>query len=97
MNLNTFSITKGNLEVRSCNYMLLSDGDHSRAEIVAWEDKHCYTIASWEYSKEVYELCFVGRRPFDSAINPNDFVYLCKIGQDILDYQFEEAKKLIDN
>jgi hypothetical protein len=86
-----FNFRIDDLEVRSCNTHLLSDGEHNRAEIVKWnngtdEKEHCFTLAYWNKGKEGYDLKFVGSRPFD--VNGELFMKLAKQGQQMLDEVF---------
>jgi len=82
-----FNLRIEDLEVRSCNINLLSDGEHNRAEIVEWskgrdkKESTC-TLAYWNLDEEGYDLQFVGGRPFntDSVV----FMKLAKHGQQIL-------------
>lgn len=84
-----FNLRIEDLEVRSCNIHLLSDGEHNRAEIVEWSkgrDKtqsHSCTLAYWNLDEEGYDLQFVGGRPFDT--DTGIFMKLAKHGQQILD------------
>ena len=83
-----FNLRIEDLEVRSCNINLLSDGEHDRAEIVKWsrsrdKKEHCCTVAYWNLDKEDYNLQFVGNRPFDA--DTGIFMKLAKHGQQILD------------
>ncbi len=87
-----FNIRIDNLEVRSCNENLLSVGDHTKAEIVKWEDEaSCYTLAYWTKDSEGYDLQFVGNRPFD--VDEQLFMELAKQGQLILDSYFSIEHK----
>lgn len=79
-----FNIRIDNLEVRSCNENLLSVGDHTKAEIVKWEDEaSCYTLAYWTKDSEGYDLQFVGNRPFGADWRL--FMDLAQQGQKLLD------------
>lgn len=79
---------KGRLQLNSCNKYLLSSGEHTTAEISLWHDEECkttrHTIASFQEHKEGYDLLFNGNTPFSSEVNVNDFMYLAKLGQDLL-------------
>ncbi len=89
-----FNFRKDDLEVRSCNESLLSSGEHTKAEIVKWEDnerKHCYTLAYWTKDSEGYDLQFVSNRPFD--VDFQLFMELAKQGQLILDSYFSIENK----
>jgi hypothetical protein len=59
-----FSITNGDLELRSVGEHLLLKGKHNTAEIIKWErnadGQFCYALAYWERGKEGYDLRFVG-------------------------------------
>lgn len=51
-NVMNFNFRIKELELRSCNKHLLSEGEHTKAEIVKWAynlDKRecCWTLASW--------------------------------------------------
>lgn len=86
-----FSFRIENLEVRSCNKYLLSDGEHERAEIIEWstntaEKEVCATIANWDKGEERYNLRFVGSRPF--YVDKELFMILAKLGQEVLDNEF---------
>lgn len=72
-----FTIKNNQLELRSCNDMLLSKGKHTRAEIVEWDEygKSCITLAYWSSNN----LIFVGNRPFESDFD--SFIELVKEGQ----------------
>jgi hypothetical protein len=84
-----FNLRIEDLEVRSCNINLLSDGEHNRAEIVEWSkgtgktQSHSCTLAYWNLDEEGYDLQFVGGRPFDT--DTGIFMKLAKHGQQILD------------
>lgn len=78
-----FSVKEKNLEVRSCNDFLCQDGEHTRAEIVAFnDDGSVYTVALWEKLGEGYDLRFVGDRPFE--LDYKEFMSVAKIGQELL-------------
>lgn len=86
-----FNFRVKDLEVRSCDENLLTDGKHDKAEIVKWaegtdKNKYCFTVAYWEKSKEGYNLLFVGGRPFDE--DSMLFMKLAKQGQQMLDAAF---------
>jgi hypothetical protein len=86
-----FNFRIEDLEVRSCNTHLLSNGEHTTAEIVKWYNDTdnnftCFTLAYWNKGKEGYDLKFVGSRPFD--VDGELFMKLAKQGQQILDEVF---------
>lgn len=85
----------GNLELRSCDKHLISDSEHTTAEIVSWynnnEKDYCCTIAYWTRDDEGFYLKFVGDRPFDDFEHWNDFGKLAKQGQEILNEYFYEG------
>jgi hypothetical protein len=91
-----FSVTNGDLELRSCNAHLILNGEHTTADIVRWEGeaekRSCYSIAYWILGKEGYDLRFVGERPFDRDIDPAAFMSFAKTGQDLLDIMFRDMK-----
>lgn len=87
-----FNFKIENLETRSCGKNLSNEGEHDRAEIVAWgkniEGKDfCWTIAYWELDKEGYYLKFVGNRPFEK--DSESFMKLAKLGQKVLDSLYQ--------
>jgi len=89
-----FNFRIQDLEVRSCGKHLLSDGEHTRAEIVKWANdtdkkEYCWTVAYWNKGKEGYDLQFVGSRPFD--VDGELFMKLAKQGQQMLDDAFNCA------
>lgn len=93
-----FNLRIGDLEVRSCGEHLFTDGEHSRAEIVKWDNdtdktEYCWTVAYWNKGKEGYDLQFVGGRPFD--VDGKLFMKLAKQGQKILDYAFDFAQRTL--
>ena len=51
------------------------------------------TIAYWIMDTEGYYLQFVGNRPFLDDIPSEDFMILAKIGQEILDIEFEQNQE----
>lgn len=58
-------------------------------EIVKWfqreKCKTCITLLYWIYDKEgIWEIKFVGDRPFTEEVNPKDLWKLMTIGQDLL-------------
>lgn len=82
----SFSFTKGNLQCRSCNEFLLSDGFHNRGEIIKRiSNESSFTIAAWQNSTEGFYLYFIGSRPLTERINRNNFWQLVKLGQKKLD------------
>ena len=85
-----FNFRIGSLEVRSCNEHLLSDGEHSRAEIINWAKGKTKTIARWIQNKEGYDLQFVGGRPFN--VDSKLFMQLAKQGQQLLDDEFNSTQ-----
>lgn len=91
-----FSVSSGDLELRSCNDNLLTSVPHTTAEIIKWErddeKQYCFAVAYWTRDKEGYDLRFVGDRPFDKDIDSASFMSLAKTGQDLLDIMFTEMK-----
>ena len=91
-----FLFRKGILQLNSCNKHLLTDGEHTTAEITLWHDEECkttrHTIASFQEHKEGYDLKFVGDRPFSNEVNVNDFMYLAELGQNILMNHFNNSR-----
>jgi hypothetical protein len=82
-----FNLRIEDLEVRSCNEHLLSDGGHNRAEIVKWSNhtdkkESCWTITYWNEGEKGYDLRFVGGWSFDA--DSELFMKLAKQGQQIL-------------
>lgn len=78
-----FSWHWGDLELRSCNASLLSDGEHTTAEIIKWlASGHCIAVAYWIATSEGFDLKFVGDRPFD--VDPHRFMQLAQHGQNML-------------
>jgi hypothetical protein len=86
-----FSLRINDLEARSCDRHLFISEPHDRAEIVKWgsdnKERHCFTVAYWEKSKDGYNLKFVGNRPFE--IDTILFMDIAKQGQRILDDIFD--------
>ena len=80
----TFTIRIEDFELRSCNKNLISEGEHTRGEIVQWakHSTHCWTVAYWDEGSEGYDLRFVGDRPF--KCDPETFFVLARMGQDFL-------------
>lgn len=81
-----------NLEFRTCDEYLIANDDenHTTGEIIKrWENSinwgvHC--VAYWKRNNDgEYNLRFVGDRPFQQGIDPQDFMTLAKYGQKILD------------
>lgn len=88
-----FSLKLSNLEVRSCNKTLTSNGEHVRAEIVVLskDGVHCWTIAYWEKHKEGFDLRFVGNRFANNEVNKNDLIELMSFGQYKMDEYFRSS------
>lgn len=84
-----FNIRIKDLAVRSCNDILSYTQPHTTGEIVKFSIQGCYTIAFWAKNEEGFDLNFVGNRPFEKDINRSDFMELAAIGQEILDWHFE--------
>ena len=89
--MDRFSVRIKNVEVRSCNDNLMSYEPHTTAEIIKWDDRTCFTIASWRRDSCGYYLRFVGSRPFSSC-GGVVFWLLGTIGQEHLDKHFEEGE-----
>jgi len=71
------------------------------AEIVHWKNtnEYCYTVVSWKYSDEGYNLHFIGNRFL--SVDLETFLILLVYGQKYLDskynqenFDYEEYKKL---
>lgn len=78
-----FNITKGNLQLRSCNDMLLNEGEHTTAEIVKKDNNtSCYTILYWD--KYNNSVTFVSDRAFTKDVNPKTLMKLIKKGFKLL-------------
>ena len=73
-----------NLELRSVDENLLTSKPHITLEINRWEGESCYTIAYWRETDEGYYLKYVTGRPFAKGVNADDFRWLTRIGQIIL-------------
>lgn len=91
--MNKFNKVIKNLELRSCDIHLTSQGELVTAEIVQWipsdtSKPFCIVIAYWRRDSEGFYLHFVGSRPFDSEVISTDFWQLCVDGQNILDKVF---------
>ena len=75
------------IELRSCSQRLLSDGEHTTAEIVKWwiyeEKPACHTLAYWIKNEEGFDLKFVFDRPFKE--DKDIFWMLAKYGQELLE------------
>ena len=57
-----FSLREKDFEVRSCNNMLLSSGEHTTVEIVEWNGDHCITVAYFIKTEDGFDLKSVGER-----------------------------------
>jgi len=82
------------MEVRTCDdsLMCVTDNPHITAEIIVWEDARkdksptCYTIAYFKRienrEETLFDLCFVGTRPFDvnPKIRKEVFWYMVEFG-----------------
>jgi hypothetical protein len=82
-----FNLKIKNLELRSCDESLTSNGEHSTAEIVEWikdesEKEFCWTLAYWKTDSDGYFLQFVQDRPF--GVDSKLFMELAKQGQNLL-------------
>lgn len=53
-------------------------------EIVKWQEDTCFTLCYWVQYKTDFDLRFVGSRPME-FIKDDDFLFLMKLGQTILD------------
>lgn len=60
-------------------------------EICLWSEdgNFKWVIASWQKSKEGYDLLFIGDRPLDSRVNWDHFRELVILGQRISDEKFK--------
>lgn len=94
-----FSIRFGDLEVRSCNSLLMADVPHVRAELVKWDvskrnnKEYCFTLGYWKRDSEGYTFRFVEDRPLEYIEDWNIFRDLVKPGQTKLDEYFEETEE----
>lgn len=68
-------------------------------EIVYWKrdssnKDFCYTLAYWAYTREGFELKFIGSRPLDAGVRWPDFGKLVRLGQHIADdFYYQEQSK----
>jgi len=87
-----FIVDRGNLTLRSCDSYLCSNGKHTHAEIVCWNQarESCWSIAHWVRSAAEYDLLFVGDRPFRENIECEDFWRLARIGQELLNNELDK-------
>lgn len=88
----------GDMEIRTCNKALISEGEHTTAEIVHWATtadgkSYNYTVAYWILEEEGYFLRFVGGRPLDVCTG-DTFWKLAKVGQNHLDEHFDALEKV---
>lgn len=84
-----FSIHKNELELRSCNSSLTTEGEHTTAEIVKWHKNiegksYCYTLAFWSGKESDEKDLTVLVRAFEPEIGSLDFIYLAKLGFKLL-------------
>jgi hypothetical protein len=82
-----FCKSRGNLEARSCNDQLKSEGYHTTIEIVQWDEEtidKCWTIAFFKKEIADHSLIFVGERPFDERVSILDFWNLAKLSSELL-------------
>jgi len=82
-----FSFRLGNIEIRSCNKILTSKGDHVTAEIVEWldHDSTCFTIAYFKNTTEGFEMKFILDRPVRDSVNWVDLGVLIRKGYELLE------------
>ena len=79
-----FNMRIEDIEVRSCNSTLISEGEHTTAEIVKWNcdvpnQEYCFTVAYWKkINYDRLDLIFVGDRPFE--INQKLFMKIAEYG-----------------
>lgn len=84
-----FKFSIGDIECRSCNEQLLSEGEHTTAEIVRWvhsrnpEAECCYVLAHWRKTREGFDLIFCGSRPFE--VDRDIFWKIAEWGQERLE------------
>lgn len=93
-----FKFRIDDMELRSCNQHLLSEGEHTTAEIIYWSEdkegkKFCWAVAYWVKNDKGYYLKFVGSRPFDKFDLWSEFGQLARQGQELLDKHFEEENE----
>lgn len=83
--IDNFNCRIRDLEVRSCDRLLLDRRPHTTAEIVKWDGDHCWTVARWIKEDDGFSLKFVGDRPFDTEWST--FMELSRFGH----YKLEEV------
>lgn len=77
-----YSIRLGNLELKSCNKDFSNEYPHTRAVIVSYDKYGETKLAYWVNN---FTLMFKGGRPFSNNVCSQTFMFLAKIGQELIE------------